>query len=300
MKGVIYITCGIYKYENNINHMIYIGQAIDLKERYQKHLKNIKDLTHQEDFYKGLREFGLSNFSYEILEEFENFNPKQLDELECYYIKKFNSMKPNGYNMVPGGSNGAGLAKGKKVFQFDLFGNFIQEYPSAHIASRETGIDFSSICACCRGEKLHTQNYQWKYDNSNKNITDISEEVILFNQPVLQYSLTGEFLKEYNSLKEASEESKINKGTICKVCNGKGLTAGGYIWRYKKNPLESNESIKTKNKIILQYDKQGKFIKEYESITQAAKETNTNLGNIQQVCIGKRKTANNYIWKYKK
>ena len=119
------------------------------------------------------------------------------------------------------------------------------------------------------------------------------------DQPVLQYSLDGTFIKEYLTLQQASEITNISKSTICNVCNRKGNTAGGYIWRYKINPLRSNESIKTKNKAILQFDKQGNFIKEFESITQASKETNTNLGNIQQVCAGKRKTANKYIWKYK-
>ena len=35
--------CGIYKYENPINHMIYIGQAIDLEERHKKHFRNTFD-----------------------------------------------------------------------------------------------------------------------------------------------------------------------------------------------------------------------------------------------------------------
>ena len=293
------MSCGIYKFENKINNMIYIGQSINLKERYNKHLKNIIDTSHQEDLYIGMRKYGIENFSYEILEEFEQYDQEKLNKLECYYIKKFNSLKPNGYNMVPGGSNGAGIAKGKKVQQFDLNGNFMAEYSSAHQASYATGIDFSSICACCREEITHTKEYQWKYQNSNKKISNISDSTIIMSQEVMQYSLEGELIQIYSSLKEASEKNNIAKSTISNVCNGKGLTAGGFIWRYKKNPLKSNDSIKEKKRKILQYDKQGNFIKEYESITQASYETNTNLGNIQQVCVGKRKSANNYIWKYK-
>ena len=299
MKGAIILACGIYKFENKINGMIYIGQAIDLKARYKKHLKNILDLTHKEDFYKALREFGIENFSYEILEQFNEFDQDKLNTLECFYIDKFNSLIPYGYNMVPGGTNGAGLAKGKSVIQFDLQGQQIAKFQSAHEAARVTGINFGSICACCRNEISHTKNYQWKYLEDNKIIEDISSKVIIKNQIVLQYSLDGSFIQEFNSLKEASEKTNISKGIICNVCNGKGKTAGGYIWRYKINPLKSNESIKGKNRQVLQFDKQGNFIKEYESITQASKETNTGLGNIQQVCAGKRKTANNYVWKYK-
>lgn len=280
--------------------MIYIGQAIDLNERYNKHLKNMNDLNHKEDFYIGLREFGIKNFSYEILEEFKEFDQNLLNELECYYIEKFNSLKPNGYNMVPGGSNGAGLAKGKIVEQYDLQGNFIAEYPSAHQASYSTGINFSSICACCRKEIKHTKNFQWKYKNSDKIISNLSnEKIIVLNKKVMQYSTSKELIKIYDSLEEASKQTNLSKSIICNVCNGKKNTAGGYVWRYEDAPLKKEEKIKLKNKAIIQYDKNGNFIQEYESITQASEMTNTNKGNIQQVCIGKRKTANNYIWKYK-
>lgn len=150
----------------------------------------MNDLNHKEDFYIGLREFGINNFSFAILEEFEEFDKDLLNELECYYIEKFNSLKPNGYNMVPGGTNGAGLAKGKIVCQYDLQGNFIAEFPSAHQASLKVDIDNSSISACCRGEKKHTKNYQWKYKDSDKIINDISKEkLIIPNRKVYQYTL---------------------------------------------------------------------------------------------------------------
>ena len=62
MKGGVKMPCGIYKYENLITHQIYIGQAINLHERYKKHKNNIADLNHNEDFYIALREYGLENF----------------------------------------------------------------------------------------------------------------------------------------------------------------------------------------------------------------------------------------------
>ena len=73
------MSCGIYKYENPINHKVYIGQAIDLKERHAKHYKNVSDKYHQEDIYKAFREFGFNNFIYEILEEFEEFDQDKLN-----------------------------------------------------------------------------------------------------------------------------------------------------------------------------------------------------------------------------
>lgn len=36
-------------------------------------------------------------------------------------------------------------------------------YPSAHEAERQTGINFSKICAVCRGDRNKTGGYHWRY-----------------------------------------------------------------------------------------------------------------------------------------
>ena len=291
--------CGIYKYENPINHMVYIGQAIDLQERHKKHYQNISDKKHQEDIYKAFREFGFNNFIYEILEQFENFDQDKLNELECYYIEKFNSLAPNGYNMVPGGTNGAGLAKGKPVEYYDIYGNYIETFNSAHQAARKTGIDCTSICECCRQEKRHTKGYQWKYVDSNKIIKDISKDgIVIMKRKVFQYDLKGNLIKVYDSLKEAAKTTGIAKATICKVCCLKGNTAGGYVWRYENDDFNAHKTL-PKERVIEQYDKNMNLLNTFNSLTEAAQKTNSNLGNIQAVCAGKRKTTNGYIWKYK-
>lgn len=294
------MSCGIYKYENLITHQIYIGQAIDLCERYKKHKQNISDLNHMEDFYLDLRQYGLENFSYEILEEFEVFDQDLLNELECYYIEKYNSMRPNGYNMIPGGSNGAGLAKSKTVYQFDLFGNFIQEFYSAHEASRNTGIDYSSICSCCRKEKINTKNYQWSYERNDPLIMDIHYQANYKSRKVLQCDKNGNIIQIYATLADAAAASGVAKSTISNVCRGIGKSGGGFIWKYEDIIDPKSHIIqKTNKKPVLQFDKSGNYIAEFESASAASLITGINLGNISQVCMNKRKTAGGYIWKYK-
>lgn len=48
---------------------------------------------------------------------------------------------------------------------------------------------------------------------------------------------------------------------------------------------------------VLQYDKQGNFIKKYESITKASKETKVNLSDISLCVNNKLHSAGGYIWK---
>ena len=54
-----------------------------------------------------------------------------------------------------------------------------------------------------------------------------------------------------------------------------------------------------RKKIIIQYDKDGKFIKEWTGIRNTAEKLKICAGRITACCKGKRKTAGNYIWRYK-
>ena len=53
-------------------------------------------------------------------------------------------------------------------------------------------------------------------------------------------------------------------------------------------------------KKVLQFDVNGKFIAEWESLTLAAKQLSICKASISQCCNGNYKTAGGYIWKYKK
>ena len=95
----------IYIIKNNINNKVYIGQSVNASERWKKHLSDVKNRQCQM-IHKAMQKYGVENFYYEILErQIENY-----DEREQYWIKYYNSLAPNGYNVSPGGQgSGAGL-----------------------------------------------------------------------------------------------------------------------------------------------------------------------------------------------
>lgn len=54
-------------------------------------------------------------------------------------------------------------------------------------------------------------------------------------KPVLQYTKDNKFVAEYISISEASRQTKIPDSNISRCCQYKKYkSAGGYIWRYKK------------------------------------------------------------------
>ena len=51
---------------------------------------------------------------------------------------------------------------------------------------------------------------------------------------VVQYSLSGTVIKNYDSIKQASEETGILRSAISNCLKGKTLSSGGYKWEYKR------------------------------------------------------------------
>lgn len=94
------IKTGIYKITNQKTKECYIGQAVDLATRWKNHAKcglGI-DTPAGNKLYKSMQDYGIWNFSWEILE----ICPKdQLDEKEKYYIKLYQA-KDYGYNKTKG------------------------------------------------------------------------------------------------------------------------------------------------------------------------------------------------------
>lgn len=93
----------IYIIKNSVNNKVYIGQAQDAAERWLQHIydaryENKKSIEKQ-IIHRAMAKYGFDKFHYEILEhQIEDY-----DEKEKYWIKQYNSLVPNGYNVSPGG-----------------------------------------------------------------------------------------------------------------------------------------------------------------------------------------------------
>lgn len=85
-------------------------------------------------------------------------------------------------------------------------------------------------------------NLEWVVQSENmihaykNNLVDKTKLSMSHNKPIVQYTKTGDFVKEYKSIKEANDTNPNIHGTsISKCLKGVYKTAGGYIWKYKEN-----------------------------------------------------------------
>ena len=220
--------CGIYKIQNIENNKIYIGQSVDIAQRWREHRSDALTNRDNSILHKAIKKYGEFNFSYEIIEECLK---EELDEKEIYWINYFNSMIPNGYNQTPGGCSGQGEIFRKPVLQYDLKGNFIQEFESASEAARQVNVFKSNLTAACRGEVKQCGGYQWKYKDDKKEIKIVPEKG---GKIVYQYDKQLKLIAIFTSAIDAEKNTGVKAGNIRQCCSGRSKTAGGFIWKYKK------------------------------------------------------------------
>lgn len=93
---------GIYSITNLINQKKYIGQSRNIENRWKEHRNSInKSDKYHYPLYRAIRKYGIENFSFQIIEQCKL---EELDKREQYYIDKFNTIVPNGYNQTLGGT----------------------------------------------------------------------------------------------------------------------------------------------------------------------------------------------------
>ena len=63
------------------------------------------------------------------------------------------------------------------------------------------------------------------------------------SKKILQFTKSGEFIREWQSAHEASRQLGIACSNICSCCNGKRKSVCGYVWKYAEDLSDILESL---------------------------------------------------------
>lgn len=78
-------------------------------------------------------------------------------------------------------------------------------------------------------------NLEWCSNEYNHNYgTRNYRQSLKLNKKVNVFTLSHEFIREYDSLKAAANDLHIDSSSITKVCKGKHKYSGNYIFEYSK------------------------------------------------------------------
>lgn len=166
MQCVYRITC-------KINDKCYIGQTCNYNGRVNAHRCDLRKGRGIQKLQSDWNLYGEDSFSFEILQECSD--KSRLNELEKYYIKKFNSIS-QGYNTSPGG-----IGQGNYKYLNGMYGKHHTEKSKQLMSKNRKGLtagtknpnygnhDNSKFTEEVRKRMSEQQKLRWKKFRESKN-----------------------------------------------------------------------------------------------------------------------------------
>lgn len=273
-----YIGCGIYRQSN---------------------------ASQRQAFHSAVRKYGYNNFKRTILRIFPDTEEgKQAAyNLEKELVTETVLRSKTCYNESVGGNGGVAPKYMKGVNQFDLSGKFIRSYKSIGEAALSLGIQNvesakQAIKNCLRetSKTKTAYNYIWSREQT---VNKFKNDRL---QTVAQYTLSGKFIRHFDSISEASDALQT---TSIGQAITKKYQAVGYQWRYFNGDCSDiepliNNGTKFKNSPIIMYKLNGEIVGEFKNSSECKKkfpQLTTNL--INKVLTGKQSHHKGFVFKYK-
>lgn len=267
------IKSGIYKITKINTNEFYIGSSCNIKKRWQHHLNDFKDNRHSNSYLQRIyNKYGKNIFRFEILVScpkqylikleqwfIDNLKPKynlcpnasgmsgykQTKEHIQKRVKSLIGRKPTKKTRLRISKSNLGrkhspehieertIRNRKKIYQYDLSGNFIKEWRSIIEAMRF--FKCSSINRAYRGIGPSAIGFIW-IDKKNKKEIQNRINRIKRSKPIkyiYQLNLLGKLLNVFQNMKEVEDYLEIKEANknIHNVCTGKRKTAYGYKWK---------------------------------------------------------------------
>ena len=314
----------VYKHTSP-NNKVYIGITSQMPQRRWK--DDGSGYRNNMYFWRAIQKYGWNNFKHEVL--YKNLTKEEACKKEKELILYYNSTdSKNGYNHSTGGDGGTeGIHRygednpfygkhhteeSKNKIRAKTLGRKDSEETKKKKSAATSGANNprygvileettkQKISDALKGNKPwmkgkhHTEKAKAKLSQAHK-------------KEVLQFDKNINYINTYASLIDAEKATKVSRYNIAGCCRGDHPTAGGFIWAYKQD-YESNPQMKlpqkksrkqTIGKSVNQYDLNDNYIASYISISEAARQTNTDASGIGLCCKYKQDTAGGFIWRYR-
>lgn len=252
----------IYRILNKITKKCYIGETKykDVIWRWKQHKQTIEINKGCPALRDAVKKYGIDNFEFSVL--IICFDDERF-KYEIEYIKKYNSVVPNGYNITNGGEGGGFQGKKhteevKNEIKNKLKQKYIDNPELKKQMSERNKIVMSNpeIREKIKNGILNSEKWKKVVENmknrnhKNSNHTEetknkISESLKKYHatfidierdnklgKKIKQYDMNNNFLNEYISVSEASRKTAVPKSSLLVHLKDNTKTGGGFIWKY--------------------------------------------------------------------
>lgn len=228
----------IYIIKNTINDKVYIGQSIDANKRFIQHKNRSKINSDNSILYAAMNKYGTENFYMEILEnQIENYN-----EQEIYWISKYNSLYPNGYNILSGGDtppyyNGEDHWNStiSQVIANQIIDELMNSNNTLTNIAKKYEISYSIIRHINYGEA-------WRKNGINYPIKQIDERNTTIDETT--FDNIAYLLKNSTcSMEQIGEYFNLTRKVVARINQGRSNFHQQVNYPIRKNRKISNESV---------------------------------------------------------
>ena len=236
----------IYLITNTITRKQYVGQTLckNIESRWNQH-KSCSKKTLGRYILSAYKKYGIKNFKFQII--CICFD-EDCNKFEEEYIKKFNTLVPNGSNLRAGGLNSKQhpetIEKRVSKLRGRVYGTPSEE-TKKKISDSHLGVKNPNFGKPMSDEQKakHSEAYKkiWEERRQNGTFDLYKPKNLITNfgvsvnrKRVGKYDDKGTLLEEYESTVDAGTKNKISYSSISKVCNKNPSykTAGGFIWKF--------------------------------------------------------------------
>lgn len=264
------ISC-VYKITNTLNGKVYIGQTVDYRKRKVGHFSYLRRNAHRNRYLqKSFNKYGESSFKMEIIKECA---VDELDKLEIYYMRKYNSIdKTLGYNMVIGGNTNKSFPDYiRQKMSRSQKGRIISEEHRKRIGKWHKGKTISPKDIEKANKTKKDNQIQWGETNPNAVLTNDDVEKLI--KDMLNGLTVEDVMKKY----------KCSRQTVYGITRNRTYKAILPNLREKLYNLNEENKKNTLNKIIPMYlngSSQNEISKELgiarRTVSKVLKENNIN------------------------
>jgi len=236
----------------------YVGQTNNIKKRHNGY-NCLEKTKNSTKVGKSVKKYGFKNHSFDVLLQCDE---KQLDLWEKFYIKLFDSFNTNhGLNLTDGGGRNYNVVFKPK--------------------SEEWKIKASESKT---GKKRQPFSNEWK-----RKLSEASRRRVIDENYRNSMKVSAKKRKErHQNWFEEETKKKISSTLKEYFKSEEGIN---------KRIAISERCRNTFKKKVIQYSKQGEFIREYDCMNDASKDLKICRGDISRCCNGIIKSAGGFIWK---
>lgn len=179
---------------------------------------------------RSIKKYGLENHKFEILEYCENV--EHLCKREGEIINEEILQDELCMNLKLGGIGGATMT-GRKMSQETK--DKISQSNKGRTFSEQTRKKISeSVSKTLIGNQRAKGNKSWLGKKHTEETLLLMRDNHPLTKRVEMYDLDNNFIKEFNSLREAENITGVLRKHISRCCRGLAKTAGNHIWKFKK------------------------------------------------------------------